>query len=69
MSTTYDNLHKAYFPAEYAEILMNVLSIARFNLLSVKDALYHFRELSDDQAAEVIEHMAECFETDKTEGA
>lgn len=32
MSTTYDNLHTAYFPAEYADILMDVLAITPINL-------------------------------------
>jgi hypothetical protein len=58
MSTTYDNLDTASFPDEYADILMDVLTIGD-NLLSVKDALYHFRTLDDGQAAEVIDDLAQ----------
>lgn len=59
MSTTYDSLDTAGFPADYADILMDVLAITPANLLGVKDALNHFRQLPDDQAAELIEHLAE----------
>ena len=59
MSITYDNLDTASFPDDYANILMDVLAITSANLLSVKDALNHFRQLPDDQAAEVIEHLAD----------
>ncbi len=68
MSITYDRLHTAYFPAEYADILMEVLAITPCNLLNVKDALYHFRLLDDDQALEVIEQIVDCLETDEAEG-
>src|SRR6516225_842268 len=59
MSTTYDSLDTASFPDDYADILMHVLAITPANLLGVKDALNHFRQLPDDQAAELIEHLAE----------
>jgi hypothetical protein len=62
MSTTNDRLHTAYFPAEYADILKDVLAITPGNFLSVKDALFHFRHLNGDQAAEVMEHIADCIE-------
>jgi len=62
MSTTHDRLHTAYFPAEYADILMEVLAIAAGNFLNVKDALYHFRSLNDDQAATVLEQIADQIE-------
>ena len=58
MSTTYDNLDAASFPDEYADILMDVLNIGD-NLLSVKDALYHFRTLDKAQADEVIDEIAQ----------
>ena len=69
MSTINDRLHTAYFPAGYADIVMEVLAIAEGNFLNVKDALYHFRELDDDQAAEVIEHIAERLESEKVTAA
>jgi hypothetical protein len=59
MSTTYDSLDTASFPDDYADILMDVLAITSRNLLGVKDALNHFRQLPDDQAVELIEHLAE----------
>jgi hypothetical protein len=65
MSTTYDSLDTAAFPADYADILMDVLAITPTNLLSIKDALYHFRRLDDDQAAELIEHIADQFDSDE----
>jgi hypothetical protein len=64
MSITNDRLHTAYFPSEYADILMEVLAITPRNFLSVKDALYHFRDLNYDQAPEVIEHIADRLETE-----
>ena len=67
MSSTYDRLHTAYFPAEYADILMEVLAITPGNFLSVKDALHHFRLLDDDQTVEVMEHIADRIETDEAE--
>ena len=63
MSTTYDSLDRAYFPSEYADIVMDVLAITPNNLLSVKDILYHFRQLDDEQAAEVLDHIADRIET------
>jgi hypothetical protein len=57
MSTTHDRLDTASFPDEYADILMDVLAIGD-NFLSVKDALYHFRRLNDDQTADVMELIA-----------
>ncbi len=62
MSTTHDRLHTAYFPAEYADILKDVLAVTPGNFLNIKDALYHFRRLDDDQAAEVIEAIADLME-------
>lgn len=59
MSTTHDRLHTAYFPGEYADIVMEVLAIRPANFLSIKDAFYHFRQLDDGQAAEVMEHIAD----------
>jgi hypothetical protein len=58
MSTAYDRLHTAGFPDDYADILMDVLAIGD-NFLSVKDALHHFRRLNDDQAAEVLQLIAD----------
>jgi hypothetical protein len=58
MSTTYDSLETASFPADYADILMDVLAITPANLLSVKDALHHYRRLDDDQATEVMQQIA-----------
>ena len=63
MSTTHDRLHTAYFPAAYADILIETLAIAPANFLSVKDALYHFRRLNDDQTEEVIQAIAEQIES------
>lgn len=65
MSNTADCLYKAAFPAEYADILMDVLAIGPLNLLSVKDALYHFRHLDDDQAREAIQAIADQLESDE----
>jgi hypothetical protein len=64
MSTTYDSLEAASFPDDYADILMDVLAITSRNLLSVKDALNHFRQLPDDQAADLIEHLADQLDDD-----
>jgi hypothetical protein len=50
MSNTADRLYKATFPEDYADILIETLGISWANLLSVKDALYHFRHLDDDEA-------------------
>ena len=69
MSITYDNLEAASFPDDYANILMDVLAINPANLLSVKDALYHFRQLPDDQAAEVIEQLADQLDDDDDTGS
>lgn len=59
MSNTTHRLHTAAFPQDYAEILIETLGIGEANFLSVKDALYHFRHLDDDQAAEAMRHIAE----------
>jgi hypothetical protein len=69
MSITYDRLHTAYFPGKYADTLMEVLAITSANFLSVKDALHHFCDLDDDQAHEVIEHIADRLETNEVEDA
>jgi hypothetical protein len=58
MSTTFDRLQTASFPDDYADILMDVLVIGD-NFLSVKDVLYHFRRLNDDQATEVMQLIAD----------
>ena len=50
MSNTGDRLYKASFPEDYADILIETLGISWANLLSVKDVLYHFRYLDDDEA-------------------
>jgi len=55
---TIDRLHTASFPDDYADILMDVLSIGD-NFRSVKDALYHFRSLSDDQSEAVLQLIAD----------
>jgi hypothetical protein len=62
MSTTNDRLHTAYFPAEYANILMEVLAIGPGNFLNVKDALYHFRGLNDDEAYDVMLYIADLID-------
>jgi hypothetical protein len=67
MSNTNDRLYAAYFPSEYADILMDVLAIGPDNFLSVKDALYHFRCLDNGQANEVMEHIADRIETNGKE--
>jgi hypothetical protein len=54
MSTTDYLLNTAPFPEDYAERLIEILGITQSNFLSFKDALYHFRHLDDDQAAEVM---------------
>jgi hypothetical protein len=69
MSTTYDSLAMAYFPAGYADILIDVLAIGPLNFLSVKDALHHFRSLDDDQAAEVMDQIGDQLESDEAEEA
>jgi hypothetical protein len=61
MSNTLERLNEAYFPGEYADILTEVLTVTQENFLSVKDALYHFRAMNDDQAGEVIQRMAAEF--------
>jgi hypothetical protein len=58
MSNTADRLYKAAFPEHFADILIETLHIAWANLLSVKDALYHFRYLDDDQAGKVLQAIA-----------
>jgi hypothetical protein len=55
MGRTHDELERAAFPADYAEILVQALAITPENLLGVKDALHHFRRLDDGQAEQVIE--------------
>ncbi len=67
MSNTADRLYKAAFPADYADILIATLAITPANFLSIKDAVYCFRGLDDDQAAEVIETIADQLLTNKAE--
>ena len=63
MSTTDYLLNTAPFPEDYAERLIEILGITQSNFLSFKDALYHFRRLDDDQAAEVMRHVMEAATT------
>ncbi len=63
MSTTDYLLNTAPFPEDYAERLIEILGITQSNFLSFKDALYHFRGLDDDQAAEVMRHVMEAATT------
>ena len=69
MSNTADRLYKAAFPEDYADILIETLAVTPANFLSVKDALYHFRGLDDDQAAEVIETIADQLLTNAADEA
>jgi hypothetical protein len=69
MSTIYDRLDTAGLPDGYADILMDVLAIGLANFLSVKDALFHFRSLDEEQAAEVMQAIAERIEPDEAEEA
>jgi hypothetical protein len=66
MSTTDYLLNTAPFPENYAERLIEILGITQSNFVSLKDALYHFRRLDDDQAAEVMRHMMEAATTPTT---
>lgn len=63
MSTTDYLLNTAPFPEDYAERLIEILGITQSNALSFKDALYHFRSLDDDQAAEVMRQTMEAAST------
>lgn len=63
MSNTADRLYKAAFPDDYADILIETLAITPENVLSIKDALYHFRYLDDDQAAEAMQQIVEAAAT------
>ncbi len=63
MSTTDYLLNTAAFPEDYAERLIEILGITQSNFLRFKDALYHFRRLDDDQAAEVMRHVTEAATT------
>ena len=67
MSNTADRLYKASFPEAYADILIDTLALAPANFLSIKDALYHFRRLDDDEAAEVMQRIADEINTDAGE--
>jgi hypothetical protein len=69
MSNTTYRLQLAAFPEDYAEILIETLVITPANFLSIKDALYHFRHLDDDQAVEAMQHIAARIETDETREA
>jgi hypothetical protein len=59
MSITADRLDTAAFPEAYADILIETLGITVTSYLSVKDALNHYRRLDDDEAAEVMQRIAE----------
>jgi hypothetical protein len=63
MSNTADRLYKAVFPEAYADILIETLDIDPVTFQSVKDALYHFRYLDDDQAGEAMQAIADGIET------
>jgi hypothetical protein len=63
MSNTTYRLQTAAFPEDYADILMETLAITPDNFLSVKDALYHFRYLDDDQATEAMQRIAARIES------
>lgn len=68
MSTTDYLLNTAAFPEEYAERLIDILAINPNRFLSFKDALYHFRRLDDDQAAEVMQQIVKQLETQEADG-
>jgi hypothetical protein len=57
MSITDYLLNTAAFPDDYAERLIEILDITQSSFLGVKDVLYHFRGLDDDQAAEVTRQI------------
>ena len=59
MSTITDRLDTAAFPEDYADLLIEALGITAANYLSVKVALDHYRRLDDDEAAEVMQRIAE----------
>ena len=67
MSITY-HLQTVAFPEDYAEILIESLGITPTNFLDVKDILYHFRDLKDDQATEAIQEIAERVEAITRQG-
>jgi hypothetical protein len=55
-------LRTAFFPEDYAAILIETLAITPVSFLAIKDALYHFRHLDDDQATEAMQAIAEAVE-------
>ena len=63
MSMMTEQLDAAVFPDEYADILIETLTITPKEFLSIKDALYHFRSLGDDEAAEVMQQIIEAAAT------
>jgi hypothetical protein len=67
MSITDFRLQTAAFPDDYAQILIETLAIQSVNFLNVKDALYQFRRLDDDQAAEAMERIADLIERTRGE--
>jgi hypothetical protein len=67
MSVTAYRLRTASFPEDYAAILIETLTITPANFLSIKDALYHFRHLDDDLAAEAMQAIAAGIEPDNAE--
>jgi hypothetical protein len=67
MSITY-RLQTVAFPDDYAEILIESLAVTPDNFLDVKDILYHFRDLEDDQAAEVMQVVSETVEAITPQG-
>jgi hypothetical protein len=66
MSMMTEQLDAAVFPDEYADILIETLTITPKEFLSIKDALWHFRSLDDDQAAEAMQQIADQINTHKT---
>jgi hypothetical protein len=65
MSMTESRFQTASFPDDYAEILIETLAISSANYLSVKDSLYHFRHLGDDQAHEVMQRVVDLTDSDQ----
>jgi hypothetical protein len=58
MSTNDDTLYTTFLLQVHAQHLMTVLQRRSTNFQDVKDALYRFRQLSDSDAAEVMEVIA-----------
>ena len=65
MSITDYRLQTAAFPGDYAQVLIETLAIDPANFLSIKDVLYHFRHLDDDQAAEVMQRITDLINSNE----